>query len=154
MCQRLVPKNVTRKAGGQAGFSLIELLLVVVVIGVVAAIAVPNYIRGRTAAEKAGAVSLLRTIASAETTFYTARGRYARLDELSSTGTSLGIVQPPRIIKGMYRFEMAPLVPTDDQIKNEYTISAIRDVGEIAQFDVTESGRIVRVLPSGNPDLD
>jgi prepilin-type N-terminal cleavage/methylation domain-containing protein len=155
MCQCLVPKNVTRaasKATGEAGFSLIELLLVVVIIGIVASIAVPNYIRGRSAAEKAGAVSLLRTISSAQTTFYTARGRYARLDELASTGTYFGTVESPRILKGMYRFEMTPLVPTDDEIKNEYTISAIRDLGDIAQYDLTQSGRIVQVTPVGSPN--
>src|SRR5688572_3238969 len=137
MCQCLVPKNVTEadlKATGQTGFSLIELLLVVVIIGVVAALAVPNYIKGRIAAEKAGAVSLLRSISSGQATFYTARGRYARLDELASVGTSFGTVVPPRIIKGMFRFEMTPLVPTDDQIRNEYTISAIRNVGDSAQY--------------------
>jgi prepilin-type N-terminal cleavage/methylation domain-containing protein len=51
------------------GFSLIELLIVVAIILIIAAIAIPNMLRARIAANEASAVSSLRTISTAETTY-------------------------------------------------------------------------------------
>jgi len=53
----------------QHGFSLIELLIVVAVILVIAAIAIPNLMRSRIAANEASAVGSLRAINSAEATY-------------------------------------------------------------------------------------
>ncbi len=53
----------------QEGFSLIELLIVVAIILIIAAIAIPNLLRARIAANEASAVASLRTINTAETTY-------------------------------------------------------------------------------------
>ncbi|MGE3467622.1 MAG: prepilin-type N-terminal cleavage/methylation domain-containing protein [Pyrinomonadaceae bacterium] len=62
--------NLTRNKG----FSLIELLIVVVVIGIVAAVAVPNLMSARRAANEGSALGTLRTISSAETMYYATVG--------------------------------------------------------------------------------
>ncbi|HEV2205076.1 MAG TPA: prepilin-type N-terminal cleavage/methylation domain-containing protein, partial [Candidatus Acidoferrales bacterium] len=53
----------------QAGFSLIELLIVVAIILIIAAIAIPNLLKARIAANQSAAVGDIRTIASAEANF-------------------------------------------------------------------------------------
>ena len=53
----------------EKGFSLIELLIVVAIILIIAAIAIPNLLRSRMAANEASAVGSIRTINTAEVTF-------------------------------------------------------------------------------------
>lgn len=81
----------------QAGFSLIELLIVVAIILIVAAIAIPNLISARMSANEASAAQSVRTIQSSETAYattYPLRGFSAALVDLGDGGTNPCVASP------------------------------------------------------------
>jgi prepilin-type N-terminal cleavage/methylation domain-containing protein len=67
------------------GFSLIELLIVVAIILIIAAIAIPNLLRARIAANEASAASGMRTISTAQIT-YKSTFQIGYADSLSKLG--------------------------------------------------------------------
>ena len=72
----------------QAGFSLIELLIVVVIIGIIAAIAIPNLLAARRSANEGSAISATRTLHGAQMTYASTygNGNYAGATTLDQTG--------------------------------------------------------------------
>ena len=79
----------------QKGFSLIELLIVVAIILIIAAIAIPNLLRARIASNESSAVASIRTINTAMVSYNSAYPSVGYATDLTAlTGTCTGGVVP------------------------------------------------------------
>lgn len=81
------------------GFTLIELMIVVAIIAIIAAIAIPNLLRSRMSANESSAIGAMRTISSAEASFQAAAALDADDNGIGEYGTlaQLAGEDPPYI---------------------------------------------------------
>lgn len=140
------------KKNTQSGFSLIELLCVVTIIGIIAALGVPSFQRGIRSADNGAAFATLRTMSAVQINFYSQNGRFANLSELNAMhNNGFGALSGgTSITRGRFVYEMSPLTPDNDQLKSEYTIVASGTNGVQGSpyvFRVNQSGYIESVLP-------
>jgi type IV pilus assembly protein PilA len=103
----------------QKGFSLIELLIVVAIILIIAAIAIPNLLRSKIAANESSAVGSVRTIGTAEVTYQSSWG----------TGYAVGLTQlggaaPCTVASAAAACLIDPLLSTGAQVKSGYQFGA------------------------------
>ena len=87
------PNLSGRLARRQRGFSLIELLIVIAIILVIAAIAVPNYNKYQMAGRETAVITELSVIYGAQTLYYSNFGKYAA--NLTQLGPPVGGAEGP-----------------------------------------------------------
>lgn len=139
------------KKNSQHGFSLVELLIVVVVIGIVAALAVPHLQKGIRAAENGNTFATMRTISSTQMNFFQTNGRFGRITEINNVmSNSIGTPIGNEVHRGKFVLANVPAAPTDAELGIGYTITATRDVageGVVYVYELTQAGEIRQILP-------
>ena len=134
------------KGSNQSGFSMVELLMVVVIVGLLATVAVPSLLSSRDAAEKAATIGALRTIHSYQTTYLAQRGRYARINELNAYFTNtLGTTSGSRVLRGKYTYING--LTNRTTLATRYQLWAIKYVGSRAETTfVMEQGGVIEAV--------
>ena len=76
--------NILKSPADESGFTLIEILVVILIIGILAAIAIPVFLNQRQTANDAAAVSDVKNVAVAMQTYFTANpnAEYAPVEEI------------------------------------------------------------------------
>jgi type IV pilus assembly protein PilA len=149
-------QNAIRNANSRlAGFSLVEILVVVMVILIIAAIAIPNLVHGKMRANEAVAVASVKTIHTAEAMYsnaYPDVGYSPSLANLGTNGTSCEqptsanscLIMDDALTSGLKSGYIFEIVGDGNKPTIGYTVSATPESGVSGRCTISssESGEV------------
>jgi prepilin-type N-terminal cleavage/methylation domain-containing protein len=136
-------KNLSRRVN--AGFSLIELLIVVAIIGILAAVAVPKLLDNIRLGRETATLESLRTIHNSQAHYSALKGKFGTLKELNEAGLVDANYANGVAVSG-YIYNSTEATP------DRYCVQATRQSNSTAykDFNVIEDGTI-RFIESKTP---
>jgi prepilin-type N-terminal cleavage/methylation domain-containing protein len=154
----------TSPARESSGFSMVELLVVVMVILVIAAIAIPSLVHARMKANEAAAVASMKSIQTAESLYtnsYPEEGFSPSLAKLGPNGSDCEnpgpnnacIIMDETLTSGMKNGYIFELLGDGKRPSGAYKLTATPESAGFSGscgFSSSESGEIVRVSPNGS----
>jgi type IV pilus assembly protein PilA len=127
----------------QKGFSLVELLIVVTIIMIIAAIAIPNLLRSKIQANESSAVASIRNINTAEVTYQSTWG-----SGFAAGLTNLGGASPCLVATSAAACIIDPLLSVAPNTKSGYVFAAAGTIpigGVNSGFEVNATPSILQV---------
>jgi len=131
----------------EKGFSIVELLVVCVVIGIIASIAIPYLKKGVDTSQNGNMFATLRAVSSTQVAFFSVNSRFGKLSELNNIMSGqLGSSSGNELLRGKFILSMVPPAPSDTELKDGFIILAKRDVvgeDEVVTYRLTQTGEII-----------
>jgi prepilin-type N-terminal cleavage/methylation domain-containing protein len=154
-----------KKAGtNSAGFSLVETVVVVMVILIIAAIAIPNLVHGKMRANEAAAVASIKTVNTAEALFintYPDVGYSSNLANLGSNGsscekptsTSACLIMDETLTSGVKSGYLFEIIGDGNKPTSGYTVTATPESNMSGRCAVSssQSGDVHFSIPGTTP---
>ena len=149
---------------GQKGFTLIELMIVVAIIGILAAIAIPNFLTYQLKSRQSEAKVNLNAIKTSEIAFQAEKGCYMGIPIMSGVGavalpgkanpsgwpsTAVGGVYPPTILAAGDGFCVPAAAAGAAQFVGRFTDIGFVASGNVNYWYATQGAPAATVLPIG-----
>ncbi len=140
---------MTKLSKKEAGFSLVEILIVIMMIGTIVAMGSSAFTGAKVSAGKSAAASQLRSLYSAQQNYHIQNSRFANISELATANNGqFGTVNANKLSNGRYEYQMVPLIPASSALSNSFTMEANgQDNSQLIKFQINERASIAQLLP-------